>query len=418
VSARARGALVAFALLFTTACAGAPSRVKGTVAPGVEEVRAELDRSFRERGERGAAVAVYLRGEKVVDLWGGEADDAHRPWLEDTMVPVFSTTKGLAALAVAVAHARGLLDYEAPVARYWPEFAANGKERVTVRQLLAHEAGLVLLDEELPFEVVRDLDATARILARQRPAWPPGARHGYHLSTLGLYMNELVRRVDPAHRSLGRFFADEIARPLGADVVIGAPPSLDPSRVARVELPTPAGGLAHLLDPPPEILVRLLSPSSAFTRSMAIPKGYDANDPRWWTVELPSGNGLGTARGIARVYGEFAAGGAAIGVGPATLARLEEAPRTPPDGDLDEVLGVDTHYGLGFAKPSRLPEWGSSDRAYGMFGAGGSFAFADPDTGVGYAYVMNRMGYCLDDDPREVALREAVARAVGRLAKR
>jgi CubicO group peptidase (beta-lactamase class C family) len=411
-----RTALVGIVALLSTACAGAPSLVKGTVAPGFEEVRAEMDRNLRERGERGAAVAVYLRGAKVVDLWGGEADAAHRPWREDTMVPVFSTTKGLAALAVAVAHARGLLDYDAPVARYWPEFAASGKERVTVRQLLAHEAGLVLLDEPLPYDVVRDLDATARVLARQRPAWPPGTRHGYHLSTLGLYLNELVRRVDPARRSLGRFFADEIARPLGADVVIGAPPSLDPARVARVELPTPAGGLAHLLDPPGPVLARLLSPSSTFTRSMAIPAGYDANDPRWWAVELPSGNGLGTARAIARVYGAFAAGGAELGVGRATLDELEAPPRTPPAGDLDEVLGVDARYGLGFAKPSPLPEWGSSQRAYGMFGAGGSFAFADPDRQVGYAYVMNRMGYCLDDDPREVALRDAVARAVERLA--
>ena len=192
-----------------------PSRRTAGSRPGFEEVRAEFERNFAERGEIGAAVAAYWRGEKVVDLWGGRrAPDGDAPWNEDTMVVVNSTTKGLAAMTVAVANARGWLDYDAPVARYWPEFAQNGKGEITVRQLLGHEAGLVSLDEILRVDKLSDLDDMARLLARQKPAWPPGTRHGYHAMTIGLYMQELIRRVDPAHRTLGRFFHEEIARPL------------------------------------------------------------------------------------------------------------------------------------------------------------------------------------------------------------
>jgi CubicO group peptidase (beta-lactamase class C family) len=209
---------------------------RGLVAPGFEEVRDEFERNFAERGEIGAAVAVYWRGKKVVDLWGGrrtpEGDDL---WNEDTMVVVMSTTKGLAAMTLAVANARGWLDYEAPVAHYWPEFAQNGKEAITVRQLLAHEAGLVLLDEMLTPDKLRDLDYMARLLGRQKPAWVPGTRHGYHTMTLGLYMQELIRRVDPGHRTLGRFFHEDIAVPLGLEFYIGLPREVSDERLARVK---------------------------------------------------------------------------------------------------------------------------------------------------------------------------------------
>ena len=209
----------------------------GWVAPGFEEVRAEFERNFAERGEIGAAVAAYWRGEKVVDLWGGRrTPDGDAPWNEDTMVVVISTTKGLAAMTLAVANSRGWLDYDAPVAAYWPEFAQNGKGAVTVRQLLGHEAGLVWLDEQLRLEDLRDLDYVARVLARQKPAWPPGTRHGYHAMTIGLYMQELIRHVDPAHRTLGRFFHEEIAGRSELDFYIGLPPEIPDERLAKLKL--------------------------------------------------------------------------------------------------------------------------------------------------------------------------------------
>ena len=410
--------VVTAALALALGCGRAPlTSVHGQVAPGFEAVRAEFERNFSERGERGAAVAAYYRGQKVVDLWGGERNDAHEPWQEDTLVPVFSTSKGIAALTLAMLHARGFLSYDERVAYYWPEFAQNGKGTITVRQLLSHEAGLVLLDQELSWDDVNDLDHLATILARQTPRWVPGSRHGYHLSTLGLYMNELVRRTDPKHRSLGRFLADEVTAKLGCEFYIGAPPSVGPTRVAQVYLPNPGGGLVHLGDPPLPLFARVISPWSVFSQSLVIPKGFDANDPHWWRVELPSGNGIGSARAVARLYAAFATGGRELGLPERSLEELEWPPSIPPAGAEDAVLGVDTYYALGFIKPSPTLDWGTSRRAYGMAGAGGSFGFADPDLGLGFGYVMNRMGYYLNDDPREVSLQVAVLAAAGKLER-
>ncbi|HET7251490.1 MAG TPA: serine hydrolase domain-containing protein [Gemmatimonadales bacterium] len=388
------------------------AQVNGLVAPGFEEVRAEFERNFAERGEIGAAVAAYWRGEKVVDLWGGRrTPTGEEPWNEDTMVVVNSTTKGLAAMTLAVANARGWLDYDAPVARYWPEFAQNGKATVTVRQLLGHEAGLVLLDEPLTLEDLRDLDGVARLLARQTPAWPPGTRHGYHTMTVGLYMQELIRRVDPAHRTLGRFFHDEIALPLGLDFYIGLPRDLPRERLAVVKPLSIWRGLRALFYTPPAVTLRMIRPGSLLRRSF-VGMAVDPNDPRYFEVEVPAGNGVGTARAIARAYSAFAEGGTEIGITPVTFGRLFTPPATTRSNDV--VLGVPSYFSLGFLRPGPEVWFGSSPRAFGAPGAGGSFAFADPDAHLGYAYVMNKLDFYLQDDPREKALREAIYRAIAR----
>jgi CubicO group peptidase (beta-lactamase class C family) len=195
--------------------------VGGHVAPGFEPVRDAFVENFARRHELGGACCAYQNGEKVVDLWGGVRNkQTGEPWVEDTMVIVHSTTKGLAAMTLAIAHSHGWLDYEAPVCKYWPEFAQQGKEKITVRQLLAHQAGLFALDEPLTRSLVADLDRLAVVLARQKPAWEPGTRQGYHAITLGFYESEILRRIDPQHRSLGQFFQDEIATPLGLDVAV------------------------------------------------------------------------------------------------------------------------------------------------------------------------------------------------------
>jgi CubicO group peptidase (beta-lactamase class C family) len=396
------------------AIAERPIQVGGRVAPGFEEVQREFERNFVERGEIGAAVSAYWRGEKVVDLWGGR----RRPqgdalWNEDTMVLVNSATKGLAAMTVAVAHARGWLDYDAPVARYWPEFAQNGKESITVRQLLGHEAGLVTLDETPRVAMMRDLDGIARLLARQSPAWPPGTRHGYHAMTIGLYMQEIIRRADPAHRTLGRFFQDEIARPLGIDFYIGLPPEIPAERLATLETFSPWRALRALPSAPHELITRVLWPWSLLRKSMLF-ADLDPNDRGYLDVEVPAGNGVGTARAMARAYSAFAEGGAELGLGPATFAALT----APPDGvpPLDEVMGVPAWYSLGYLRPGPALGFGSSERAFGTPGAGGSFAFADPDARLGYAYVMNKLNFYLFDDPREKPLRDAIHRAIRRLS--
>lgn len=252
------------------------------------------------------------------------------PWNEDTMAIVMFTTKGLSAMTLAIANARGWLDYDAPVARYWPEVAQNGKAAITVRQLLGHEAGLVLLDENLTLRKLRDLDGTARLLARQKPAWPPGTRHGYHAMTLGLYMQELMRRVDPAHRTLGRFFHDEIAVPLGLEFYIGLLREIPDERLARGRPLSRWRALLALRYTPPAVTLKMIRPGSLLRRSF-VGLGVDPNDRAYLEVEVPAGNGIGTARAIARAYSAFAEGGAELGITPHALARVT-APCPPASG--------------------------------------------------------------------------------------
>jgi len=386
------------------------AQVDRSVAPEFEDVRTEFERNFSERGDIGAAVAAYWRGEKVVDLWGGRrTPEGDAPWDQGTMVVVQSVTKGLSAMTLAVANARGWLDYEAPVASYWPEFAQNGKAAVTVRQLLGHEAGLVLLDERLTNEKLRDLDYVARLLARQKPAWPPGTRHDYHTMTLGLYMQELIRRVDPAHRTLGRFFHDEIALPLGLEFFIGLPRNIPAERLATVKTLTPWRGLLALRYTPVAVTMKVVRPGSRRRRSCMC-LSADPNDRSYLEVEVPAGNGVGTARAIARAYSCFAEGGAELGITPDTFAQITAPPVV--SSPMDEVLGVPSYFSVGFLRPGPDIAFGSSPRAFGAPGAGGSFAFADPDVRLGYAYVMNKLDFYLEDDPREKALRDAVYRAI------
>jgi CubicO group peptidase (beta-lactamase class C family) len=218
-------------------------QIDGSVSEGFEPVRQAFVENFTRRGELGGACCVYQDGEKVVDLWGGVKDRASgEPWRNDTMVVVHSTTKGLAAMVMALAHSHRWLDYDERVCAYWPEFAQKGKERITVRQLLAHQAGLFAFDEPVDREVIADLDRLADIMARQRPAWEPGERQAYHAISLGFYEGELIRRVDPAHRTLGQVFDDEIAKPLGIGFYIRVPDSIPNARLARLEPPASGGG--------------------------------------------------------------------------------------------------------------------------------------------------------------------------------
>ena len=280
---------------------------------------------------------------------------------------------------------------------------------MTVRQVLGHEAGLVWLDEDLSIDRLADLDSVARVLARQKPAWPPGTRHGYHAMTVGLYMQEIFRRVDPAHRTLGRFLREEITAPLGLDFYIGLPPEIPARRLATLLHYSTGRALRALPNTPGPLLLRVLWPWSLLRKSMLF-GDVDPNDRRWLEVEVPAGNGVGTARAIARLYSVFAEGGAELGIGPETMAKIM-APPTAGQGK-DVIIGVPSYFSLGFLRPGPDGGFGSSSRAFGAPGAGGSFAFADPDARIAFAYVMNKMDYHLFDDPREKALRDAVYRAI------
>lgn len=392
--------------------------IHGTVVTGFEEVETEFKRNFAERGELGAACAIYYQGEKVVDLWGGYRDEATRaPWEADTMVPVWSTTKGFSALSLAVAHSQGLLDYEERVATYWPEFAQNGKENITVRQLLEHKAGLCVIDEPIDLGMLANLDALAAVIARQKPAWEPGTRSGYHAWSLGWYQNELIRRVDPRHRSLGQFFQDEIAQPLKAEFYIGLPPDVPDCRIASIkDITNPLEFLAKI---PLPLFLAFLNPKSLTVRAMNNPPelyhkaNFNRRDIR--SIEIPSGNGIGQVWAMARIYSAFATGGQELHLKRETLEALY-APAVPPSlGRRDEVLKANMACTLGFCKPSPsagYAPFGRSSKAFGFAGSGGSFAFADPEAQVGYAYAMNKVGGYPWDDPREKSLRDAFYRVI------
>ena len=387
--------------------------IQGYVHRGFEDVREAFEQNFVRRGELGGACCAYVRGEKVVDLWGGIRNKhSGEPWEENTMVVVHSTTKGLAAMTLAIAHSRGWLDYEERVCTYWPEFAQNGKERITVRQLLAHQAGLFAIDEPVDRTVVADLDRLAVVLARQKPAWEPGTRQAYHALTLGFYEGELLRRVDPQHRSLGHFFQDEIASRLGEDVYLRLPEAIPNSRLATLAAPSLIEMLHGL-----GFVMELMNPRSNIHRALSVNPGtgiyQDAQRIYARNFEVPSGNGVATARGIAHAYSVFAGDGHELGLRQETLDLLA-APAIPPTrGFYDECLKVTgAQFSLGFMKSSRVWPFGSS-KAFGAPGAGGSLGFADPASVVGYAYVTSQAGTRLTGDPRDVALRDALYSAIG-----
>ncbi len=392
--------------------------IGGTVAPGFEEVRREFERNFEKRSELGASCAAFVGGEKVVDLWGGVRDARDgSPWEEDTVVLLYSTSKGLAAMTLALAHSRGWLDYDELVASYWPEFAQAGKEEVTVRQLLGHEAGLPVVDERLNAKLLGDHERLADAIASQKTAWKPGDRHGYHGVSLGWYEGALLRRVDPDGRTLGRFFAEEIADPLGLRVLFGAPEDFERSGLARIERIPAWKALPQTRDLPPRMAAAMLNPRSLTFRTFANPRlrrPSDLDRAEYRTVEFPAGGALGSARDVARAYAAFVADPPELGLEAATLDEITRFPEPPRRGWHDEVLKVDTAFSLGFARPLGDFQFGSSNRSFGHPGAGGSFAFADPDRGVAFAYVMNRMGFHIVDDPREKPLRDALYRCLER----
>lgn len=410
-------------LFILISCSGRSTRVdtglliSGTVSPGFEGVYSAFVNNFENLGEVGAAVCVYYRGEKVVDLWGGYADAKNKiPWAEDTSVLIFSSTKGLTAMCAALLVSRGLLDYDETVSTYWPEFAQNGKEDITVRQLLSHEAGLPFLDEKIPPVLDENLDSIAALLAAQTPVWTPGSAHGYHTATLGLYIAELIRRVDPEGRNLRDFFDEEIGTPLDLDIHIGVSEDYDFSRIAKIMMPTPWYAITHIGELEKSSRREMMSMKSAFMRSMILTEEtYDVNEEITYTQIQGSGSGCGTARALAAAYSEFACGGTNLGLAPEVMDELS-APAVAPNGSyFDEVLKIDSYYSLGFSKPGPNTNFGSSRSSFGTPGAGGSFGFADPELQIGFGYVMTKMGIRLSSDPREESLRVALYEAIAEL---
>jgi CubicO group peptidase (beta-lactamase class C family) len=386
--------------------------ISGFAKPRFEAVKEAFIENFELRDELGAACCIYYQGEKVVDLWGGIRNEATgEPWEEDTMVLVWSTTKGLSALTMALAHSRGLFEYDEPVSKYWPEFAQYGKDKITVRQLMAHQAGLLAFEELGDKDVIADMDRLAEVLARQKPAWEPGTRHGYHALTLGFYQSELLRRVDPKGRSLGQYFQDEIATPLNLDFYIRLPEDIPNSRLAIHR--QAKFGFSAMRSVSISFALATMNPRSAIRRALVGTEFcLDANRVYARNYEVPSGGGVGTARAIAHAYSVFATGGKELGLREGTLLELMAPPKAPLYGLRDEALKMESRYSLGFIKPDPKDAFGSPS-SFGMPGTGGSFGFADPKAKIGYGYVLNGLGSSFPIDPRDIALRTAMYNSIG-----
>jgi CubicO group peptidase (beta-lactamase class C family) len=388
--------------------------VNGTVAEGFEPVRDAFVRNFEALGDRGAAVAVYRDGRRVVDLWAGTRDiDGTEPWQRGTAQIVRSATKGVAAAVPLLLHQRGLLDLDAPVGEYWPEFKARDKERVLVRHVLNHRSGLPVLDRPLTPEEALNPARGAEAVAAQAPVWEPGTDHGYHALTYGWMLDELVRRVTGLWA--GEWIAAEIAGPLGADLWLGLPEAEEAAgrtgRVGRIETPEPATGAGLRVRPKRAVTEAYDDPASLTRRAFAAITPFpDQNDPAYRAAALPATNGIATADGLARFYAALIGevDGAARLFTPQTL----ESARAEESAGPDRVLVVNTRFGLGYMlHGSASPLLGPG--SFGHPGRGGSLGFADPETGIALGYVTNGFRKTVTADPRAQALVRAVRTAVG-----
>jgi CubicO group peptidase (beta-lactamase class C family) len=361
--------------------------VEGTVEPGYERVAEVFTDNFTSHGDVGAAVCVYREGRPVVDIWAGTADpETGRPWERDTLQLFYSAGKGIVATVAHMLAERGQLDLDAPVAKYWPEFAAAGKADIPVRWLLTHQAGLPVLDSPLPVADVLNWDPVIDALAAQTPVWEPGTAFGYHARTYGWLVGEVVRRVTGA--TIGQFVADEISGPLGLDLYIGLPSSEEP-RVSKL-LYAPMPDLSGLSpDNVPEqfrdLLTATLDPGSLLNRTDTTEE-IDYNSPQVHQAELPASNGIGTARSLARMYAALI--GDLDGVRLLRPDTVTAAIQQQTTGT-DRVTFMPTRFATGYQLPAPpyLPCGGPA--SFGHPGRGGSLAFADPEQGLAFGYVMN-----------------------------
>ena len=378
------------------------TEIHGECDPRFLRVKKVFAESFASGAELGAAVAITVDGGPVVDLWGGIANRAEGlPWAANTLVNLFSTTKGLTAMCAHHLVDEGRVDLDAPIADLWPEFGVAGKERITLRWLLSHRAGLPAIRETLPPEAMYDWDVMTGALAAEAPWWEPGTTHGYHAVTLGWLVGEVIRRV--TGMMPGAYFREVFAGPLGLDAHIGLAASED-ARCATLQnarrVPDKKTLFQRIMAEPASMTAR------AFTNPATIAMPGSVTSRAWRGADIPSVNGHATARAIAKLYGVLAAGGSVDGVRVLSREAIARCAEEHSRG-LDSILDIDTRFSLGFMLPQPHDPFGR-EGSFGHPGAGGSIGFADPEARIGFGYVMNRMGTNILLDPRPQALIEAM----------
>ena len=399
--------------------------VAGFCDPQFERVGEEFTRNFQERGELGASVSVTIEGEPVVDLWGGTAHpETGAPWTKDTLSIIWSSTKGATALCAHILASRGLLDLDAPVVQYWPEFGQAGKETIPVKMLLNHQSGLAAVRDPLPPGAFHNWELMVETLAKQEPFWIPGSMHGYHGFTFGWLVGEVVRRV--SGKSLGTFFREEVAEPLGLDFWIGLPEELE-ERVALM-IPAPPPGPEG---PIPPMFAAMADPTSLQTLLMFNSGGHMMPGPDGvfgfnlqaaHAAEIGAAGGISNARGLAGMYAPLANGGSLNGVNLVSKDTLARMAAVSSASALDAAILAPTRFSLGYAKSidnRREPTCTENDsliyseEAFGHPGFGGSLGFAEPAARMSFGYVMNRMGDGLGINARGQGLVDAVYLSLG-----
>lgn len=373
--------------------------IRGAVASSFENVREVFSNNFEQQNEVGAAVCVFHQGKKVVDLWGGYRDEARTlPWQEDTLVNVWSTTKGAMAACVGRMVAQGLLDLSKPVSDYWPEFGVSGKEDITVAQLFSHQAGLCGPVEPITVDEVYDVTQMADRLAAQAPQWEPGTRSGYHAITIGYLAEALVSRV--TGQSVGEYFRDQIAEPLGLDIFLGLPEAEEGRVAEMLHDGLPMSGGVETFN------------AYQILAQVNVPVSYDlANQPRWRAMGIPSAGGTATARGIASMYNlliEDVRGNTECIADKHSLGQMVS--RQIKNEDL--VIRFPISWGVGFGLDDGSGMYGGGGESFGHHGWGGSYGFADPESGVAFSYVMNFMREPQSGDTRAIDLFEAFYAAI------
>jgi len=379
-------------------------KIEGTCDPKFNRVKDVFAENFEKRGEVGAAAAVMFDGKSVVDIWAGHADrDKTRPWTRDTLVNVYSTTKGITAICAHRLADKGLLDIDAPVAKYWPEFAQAGKDKMPVRYLLSHRAGMAAVRKPLDDDALFKWDKMTTALAEQEPWWEPGTKHGYHALTFGYLVGEVIRRI--TGKTPGTYLRDDLAGPLGLDLHIGLDAKNDARTGDMIAMPPPGPGEPNLFA---EVMKN--PESVAFKAFMNPPGGMRpglVNTREWRAAEIPAANGHTTARSLAKLYGVLARGGELDGVRVMSKEQVAKCSIEQSSGP-DALLVINTRFSLGFMMSQPGASLGPNAKSFGHPGAGGSLGYADPEAKIGFGYTMNKMHASLLIDPRATALIEAV----------
>jgi CubicO group peptidase (beta-lactamase class C family) len=379
-------------------------KIEGTCDPKFNRVKDTFAENFERRGEVGAAAAVMLDGKSVVDIWAGHADrEKTRPWTRDTLVNVYSTTKGVTAICAHRLADKGLLDIDAPVAKYWPEFAQAGKDKLPVRYLLSHRAGMAAVRKPLDDDALFNWNKMTTALAEQEPWWEPGTKHGYHALTFGHLVGEVIRRI--TGKTPGTYLRDEIAGPLGLDLHIGLDAKDDARTGDMIAMPPPGPGEPNLFA---EIMK---NPESVTFKAFMNPPGGMrpglVNTREWRAAEIPAANGHTTARSLAKLYGVLARGGELDGVRVMSEEQVAKCSIEQSHGP-DALLMINTRFSLGFMMSQPGASLGPNAKSFGHPGAGGSLGYGDPEAKIGFGYTMNKMHASLLIDPRAIALIDSV----------